>query len=84
MAKSSLLTATFCRNIKAPGRYADGNGLFLNVSSTGSKSWLFRYRWKGKRPEIGLGSFSDRTLAEARDAMLGHRDDRRPEVVAAR
>lgn len=47
MAKSSLLTATFCRNIKAPGRYADGNGLFLNVSRTGSKSWLFRYRWGG-------------------------------------
>lgn len=69
MAKSNLLTATFCRNIKEPGRYADGNGLFLNVSKTGSKSWLFRYRWQGKRPEIGLGSFSDKSLAEAREAM---------------
>jgi integrase len=69
MAKSNLLTATFCRNIKEPGLYADGNGLFLNVSKSGSKSWLLRYRWQGKRPEIGLGSYIDIPLAEARDKM---------------
>ena len=69
MAKSNLLTAQFCRNIKDPGLYADGNGLFLSVSKTGSKSWLFRFRWQGKRPEIGLGSYADNTLADAREAM---------------
>ena len=69
MAKSNLLTAQFCRNIKDPGLYADGNGLFLSVSKTGSKSWLFRFRWQGKRPEIGLGSYADKSLADAREAM---------------
>jgi len=69
MAKSNLLTAQFCRNTKKRGLYADGNGLFLNVSKTGGKSWLFRFRWQGKRPEIGLGSYTDKSLADAREAV---------------
>lgn len=44
----------------------DGGGLYLQVSSSGARSWLFRYRWQGKRPEIGLGSFPSVTLSEAR------------------
>jgi hypothetical protein len=67
MAKSNLLTAAFCRNTKDSGLHADGNGLFLNVAATGGKSWLLRLRWGGRRPEIGLGSFSDVSLADARE-----------------
>ncbi|MFS2007989.1 Arm DNA-binding domain-containing protein [Duganella sp. CT11-25] len=26
-----------------PGLYGDGGGLWLQVSATGSKSWVFRY-----------------------------------------
>lgn len=45
---------------------ADGGGLYLQVSATGSRSWLFRYRWQGRRPEIGLGSYPTVPLSEAR------------------
>ncbi|MEW8287617.1 MAG: Arm DNA-binding domain-containing protein [Candidatus Thiodiazotropha endolucinida] len=69
MAKANLLSAAFCRNVNKKGMHADGNGLFLRVSPSGSKSWVFRYRWKGKRPEIGLGAYSNVPLAEAREKM---------------
>ena len=44
----------------------DGGGLYLQVRPSGSRSWLFRYRWEGKRPEIGLGSYPEVPLSEAR------------------
>lgn len=43
--------------------YADGDGLYLIVSPTGSKRWNFIFQWQGKRTEMGLGRFA---LAEAR------------------
>jgi hypothetical protein len=39
-----------------PGRHSDGGGLYLNVSETGSRSWLFMWKKDGKRREMGLGS----------------------------
>ena len=32
-----------------PGYYSDGNGLYLQVSVTGSKSWIFRFTITGKQ-----------------------------------
>ncbi|MEQ9445697.1 MAG: Arm DNA-binding domain-containing protein, partial [Rhodospirillaceae bacterium] len=51
------------------GLYADGGGLYLQVSATGSKSWIFRYRMNGRKTprDMGLGSLDTFTLAEARD-----------------
>ncbi len=49
------------------GRHGDGEGLYLLVSKTGSKSWLLRCMVNGKRKDIGLGSASMFTLAESRD-----------------
>lgn len=51
-----------------PGLYADGDGLNLQVSKTGARSWIYRYR----RPEggqgwLGLGSLADVSLAQARE-----------------
>lgn len=73
MAKQNILTAAFVRNTKIPKLHSDGNGLFLQVLKTGGKSWLFRFRWQGKRPEIGLGGFTDVTLAQAREKAAGCR-----------
>ncbi len=67
MAKANLLSAAFCRNVTEPKLHADGNGLFLVVAPTGGKSWILRTRYAGKRPEIGLGSFSEISLADARE-----------------
>jgi integrase len=46
--------------------YADGGGLYLQVSASGSKSWVFRYTANGKKRDMGLGAFHAVSLAEAR------------------
>lgn len=49
-----------------PGHYGDGAGLWLQVSATGSKSWIFRFTLAGKQREMGLGSVHTVSLPEAR------------------
>jgi integrase len=72
--KQNLLTARTIETAKKPGRYSDGNGLYLVVRSGGSKQWMFLYRREGKLKEMGLGSPAKGvTLAMAR----GLRDDAR-------
>jgi integrase len=44
-----------------------GGGLYLQVSSTGTKSWVFRFTAEGRTREMGLGSLNNFTLAEARE-----------------
>jgi len=62
------LTALAVLKMKEPGRYPDGDGLYLRVVSETSKSWFFRYVLKGKERWMGLGSVKNMALAEARDA----------------
>ena len=47
--------------------YADGGGLYLQVSPTGTKSWIFRFTLDGREREMGLGPLPDVSLAEARE-----------------
>jgi integrase len=49
-----------------PGKYADGDGLYLIVTGPRSKNWSYRYWFKGKERWHGLGSFKDVSLKEAR------------------
>ena len=51
----------------APGKYNDGQGLWLAVSKTGSRKWFLRVVVDGKRREMGLGSVADVSLKEARE-----------------
>lgn len=67
------LSALRIKAIKEPGRYGDGNGLHLLVRASGSKSWLLRTTIKGQRKDIGLGSLSVVSLAEARDKAIDYR-----------
>lgn len=69
--KSNALTAAVVKNAK-PGRYGDGNGLYLFVRSPTARFWVFRYTMPGaKMREMGLGraggGAADVTLAEARE-----------------
>jgi Arm DNA-binding domain len=48
-------------------------GLVLRVGPTGTKRWLFRFRWRGERPRIALGDFPETGIAEARELALAHR-----------
>ncbi|UWQ05944.1 site-specific integrase [Aliiroseovarius crassostreae] len=60
------LNARKVETLSEPGRYGDGNGLMLVVRPTGAKSWLQRVTINGKRRDIGVGSFPEVSLAEAR------------------
>jgi integrase len=63
---STKLTARAVAAAKKPGRYSDGDRLFLAISKH-SKRWVFLYSLQGKRREMGLGSASKISLAEARN-----------------
>ena len=67
------LSAAFVRTVIEPGKYNDGHGLFLKVERSGSKRWLQRIVIRGKRTELGLGSASLVSLAEAREQALENR-----------
>ena len=56
-----------------PGKYGDGGGLQLAVASSGAKKWVLRFLWQGKAREMGLGSFPEVTLAEAREKAIAGR-----------
>jgi len=49
-----------------PGKYADGDGLYLIVGGATSKNWTYRYWKQGKQRWLGLGSFKDVSLKDAR------------------
>lgn len=59
--------------VKKPGRYADGEGLFLEVKSPTAASWILRYRAGEKTREKGLGSAHIVELADAREAAAAIR-----------
>ncbi|QGZ93427.1 tyrosine-type recombinase/integrase [Terricaulis silvestris] len=67
------LTPLRTRSLKLAGRYADGNGLYLVVDSSGAKRWLLRTVVQGRRRDIGLGGLRLVTLAEAREAARTYR-----------
>lgn len=50
----------------SPGYYPDGGGLYLQISPSGSRSWIFRYVLAGRAREMGLGPLSLLSLAAAR------------------
>lgn len=76
------LTDASARAAFKKGRHADGRGLYLNVSKSGSKSWVYIWRDKGRHREMGLGPYPTVTLAVARrkadEARLARIDGRDP------
>ena len=60
------LSATSVKANKVPGRYGDGDGLFLLIGPSGSKSWVVRVQKDGRRRDFGLGSEKKLSLAMAR------------------
>jgi integrase len=60
-------------SIATPGRYGDGNGLYLVVDPSGAKRWILRTIVQGKRRDIGLGGLRLVSLAEARTKAQEYR-----------
>jgi hypothetical protein len=66
MRRKHETTKRVARFLKKPGRYPDGDNLYLRVSRPGRGSWLLRYERAGKERMLGLGPLHTVTLAEAR------------------
>lgn len=60
------LTPNLIKDLTEPGRYSDGEGLLLQISASGGKSWLVRIQINGRRRDIGLGEVRHVSLREAR------------------
>jgi integrase len=58
------------RRLSKPGSYPDGEGLYLQVRTSGAKDWFYRYEVDGKGRKRGLGSYPTISLEQARDDAL--------------
>ncbi len=67
------LTSAKVKTITKPGMHGDGNGLYLNVTPSGSRSWIQRMMIGGRRRELGLGGYPATGLAEARALALANK-----------
>jgi integrase len=68
MARSiGNLSAISIEKRKKVGRHSDGGGLYLNIATAGTKSWVFMWTSHKKRREMGLGSYPAVALKAARD-----------------
>jgi len=56
----------------------DSGGLFLLIQPSGGKLWRLKYRVEGKEKKLGIGTYPEISLAEARKA----RDDARKLLAA--
>ena len=73
--KAREMSALEVGRLVKPGRWSVGgvDGLALQVTATGARSWVLRFSAAGRRHEMGLGSFPSVTLATARDKARRHR-----------
>jgi integrase len=69
----NALTDRKARQVQEPGRYADGQGLYLLVEESGARRWLLRTSVHGRRVDMGLGGFPLVGLAEARQKAIHYR-----------
>ena len=69
----NALAAIFVAKTRKPGRYADGNGLYLIIEPSGSRRWEQRILIRGKRRTLGLGGYPLVSLAAAREKALENR-----------
>jgi integrase len=71
------LTALAVSRVKEPGYYPDGGGLYLHVTASGVRSWVYRFMLNGRAREMGLGPLPDTSLSEVRGKALEARKLRR-------
>lgn len=63
---SKKLSALEVGRLKEPRKHPVGESLYLQISKTGARSWLFRYAINSKTTWMGLGSARIVSLADAR------------------
>lgn len=82
-----MLTDADCRSAKCPPdrrrvRLTDAQGLYLEVSPTGSKRWFWKFVRDGKEGRLAIGVYPDISLSAARlardEARLLHKKGTNP------
>jgi len=61
-------------------KMADGFGLYLEITPTGSKYWRLKYRYAGKEKRLALGVYPEVSIVEAREK----RDEARKLLAAGK
>ena len=61
------LSVSAVKSASRPGRFSDGDGLYLVVQPGGSKSWVCRVQKAGNRRDFGIGSAAKVSLGDARE-----------------
>lgn len=72
-----MLTDKEIQNAKPknkPYRLADGGGLYLEVTPTGSKLWRWKFRIAAKEKRLAIGAYPEVRAPEARKVMAEARD----------
>ena len=64
------LTVAFVSAVRKPGKYYDGQGLYLRVYASGARCWEQRVTILGRRRTLGLGGYPIVTLLAARERAL--------------
>jgi integrase len=74
---AKALSALEVKRLAGAGMHLVGTvaGLGLNISDTGSRSWILRTKMGSKRIEIGLGSYPDTTLSTAHERARAAKDE---------
>ena len=67
------LTGLSVKAISKPGRHGDGDGLYLHIAHSCSKSWVQRVVVNGRRRDIGLGPYPLVGLAKVRGSAAENR-----------
>jgi len=73
--KARALSPLEVRRLSRAGRWSVGgvDGLALQVTDTGARSWVLRVTVGGRQREMGLGNFPSVSLADARDKARSQR-----------
>jgi hypothetical protein len=68
MAKQThKLTDLKIKAPKKPGLHGDGDGLYLKLFPTGTRSWILRFKSGGIQSKMGLGTYPETSLSQARN-----------------
>lgn len=72
MRREKRLTARQVQTL-GPGYHADGGGLYLQVTASLARSWIYRFQISQRRREMGLGSAAVLSLQDARQGAQNAR-----------
>lgn len=67
MATTNKLTDKKITSLKEPGKYFDGEGLYLELTGPGRGYWRLKYRFDGKEKRMAFGVYPTVTLKAARE-----------------